>query len=94
MEMKIKIAKDSARTASTYTDKTFDVTCTDPEGRQYWREVHSENWEAMRCLADKVNQRGEIDSRYWTCHTPYGSLAWELDGCEYDVMKWERQNYR
>jgi len=92
--MKIKIAKDSARTASTYTDKTFDVTCTDPEGRQYWREAHSENWEAMRCLADKVNQRGEIDSRYWTCHTPYGSLAWELDGCEYDVMKWERQNYR
>lgn len=92
--MKIKIAKDSARTASTYTDKTFDVTCTDPEGRQYWREVHSENWGAMRCLADKVNQRGEIDSRYWTCHTPYGSLAWELDCCEYDVMKWERQNYR
>lgn len=92
--MKIKIAKDSARTASTYDNETFDVTCSDREGRQYWREVHSKNWEAMLRLAGKVNECGEIDSQYWTCHVPYGSLAWELDGCEYDVMLWERETYR
>lgn len=92
--MKIKIAKNSARFASTINNETWDVTCTDPEGREYWRDLHSNDWEAMSSLADKVNQRGEIDIEYWSCRTPYGTLAWELDGCEYDLMRWERETFR
>lgn len=91
--MQIEILPQSARFARTFDDK-WDVTCTDKEGREYWREIHSENLEAMYDLSTKVNQRGKIDINYWSCRTPYGSLAWELDGCEYDVMLWERQNSR
>ena len=43
--MKVKIAKNSARFASTINNETWDVTCTDPEGREYWRELHSNDWE-------------------------------------------------
>jgi len=91
--MQVEILPNSARFVGTFDNK-WDVTCADKEGREYWREVHTEDWEAMDRLAVKVNQHGKIDSQYWSCRTPYGTLAWELDGCEYDVMLWERQNYR
>ena len=58
--MKVKITPNSARFAATYDDYTFDVTCTDRQGRQYWREVHSKDLDAMDPLAQKVNKCGEI----------------------------------
>ena len=53
--MQIEILPQSARFARTFDDK-WDVTCTDKEGREYWREIHRENLEAMYDLSTKVNQ--------------------------------------
>lgn len=90
--MKIKI-QGKARAAATYDDYHYDVTCSDAAGRQYWRNVHSTDFEAMMRLAGKVTERGYINSEHWDCHVPYGSTAWDLDGEEYYLVLRESPNY-
>lgn len=90
--MKVKITPNSARFAATYDDYTFDVTCTDRQGRQYWREVHSKDLDAMDRLAQKVNKCGEINNQLWACYVPYGSTAWDIEGHEYDLVQREKED--
>jgi hypothetical protein len=90
MEIKIK-GKATAR--STYDDCHYDVMCCDAVGRQYWRNVHSTDFDAMLRLADKINERGYINSEHWECHVPYGSTAWDLDGHEFLLVQRESPNY-
>jgi hypothetical protein len=44
-------------------------------------------------LAAKVKERGNINLAYWSCHVPYGSAAWLLDGCEQRQIEDERDGY-
>lgn len=90
--MEIKI-KGKARAVTTYDDYHYDVTCSDAAGRQYSRNVHSTDFEAMMRLAGKVTERGYINSEHWDCHVPYGSTAWDLDGEEYYLVLRENPNY-
>ena len=87
--MEIKII-GKARAAATYDDYHYDVTCSDAAGRQYWRNVHSTDFEAMMRLAGKVTERGYINSEHWGCHVPYGTFAWELEGMEQRLVQDER----
>jgi hypothetical protein len=81
-----------------FDDDGWAVEARDKDGRIFYRSnpdaspLHMSKAIASG-LAAKVKERGNINLAYWSCHVPYGSAAWLLDGYEQRQIEDERDGY-
>ena len=91
MTLLIKI--ENAEASYNGDMNSWTVYCNDAEGRQYYRTDLKLALHVANDLAKKVNERGTINADLWACHVPYGSEAWEIEGCEQRQIEDERFGY-